>query len=169
MPDLEAEMDIYDYAMKMEKDGEGYYRELAAKSSETGLRNIFTMLADAEVIHHNIFRRMKEHGKPEVAQTKILGDVRNIFEKMKEGTKKIEQLHITDTELYQKAKGIEKVSRDFYLKQAEEAEDPGQKEIFLKIADEEKKHFLILEEIILFVSRPHVWLENAEWYDLEPY
>jgi rubrerythrin len=161
-------MDIYEYAMKMEKDGEGYYRELAEKSPEAGIKNIFTMLADAEVIHHDIFKRMKEHETPEVAETKILSDVRNIFEKMKEGTKKIEQFNLKETELYHKAKGIEKVSRDFYLKQADEAENPGQKEIFLKIADEEKKHFLILEELIIFISKPHVWLENAEWYDLEP-
>jgi len=161
-------MDIYEYAMKMEKDGEGYYRELAEKNQETGIKNIFTMLADAEVIHHNIFRRMKEHEKPEVAQTTILSDVKNIFEKMKEGTKKIEQLNLTEAELYHKAKGIEKVSRDFYLKQAEDAEDSSQKDIFLKIADEERKHFVILEELIIFISKPHVWLENAEWYDLEP-
>jgi rubrerythrin len=47
--------------------------------------------------------------------------------------------------------------------------DPEQQEIFHKIADEEKKHYLILQEIIDFVSRPQTWLENPEWYHLEEY
>jgi rubrerythrin len=43
------------------------------------------------------------------------------------------------------------------------------KEIFLKLADEEKKHYFLLENIIDFVSRPQKWLENAEFYHLDEY
>ncbi len=42
-------MDIYDYAIQMEKDGETYYRELGRKSKAEGLQFIFTILADEEV------------------------------------------------------------------------------------------------------------------------
>lgn len=160
-------MDIYEFAMKMEKDGESYYRELTTKTADTGLKNIFTMLADAEVAHHNIFKKMKENEKVTAAHTKILSRVKNIFEKMR-GEKDTDS-NITQTELYKKALEIEKTSRDFYLKQADEVKDPARKDIFLKIADEEKKHYLILEEIIDFVSRPQTWLENPEWYHLEEY
>jgi len=34
-------MNIYKYAMKMEKDSEKYYSELANKTGDVGLRNIF--------------------------------------------------------------------------------------------------------------------------------
>ncbi len=161
-------MDIYEFAMKMEKDGEGYYRELATKTEDTGLKNIFAMLADAEVVHHNIFRKMKENEKVRVAHTKILSRVKNIFEKMRQEGKDTD-INITQTELYRKAQEIERNSRNFYLKEADEVKDPDQKEIFFKIADEEKKHYFILEGIIDFVSRPQTWLENPEWYHLEEY
>ena len=153
--------------MKMEQDGEGYYRELAKKSATPGLRNIFTMLANAEVVHYEIFKKMKENEKVKVADTKILSQVKNVFETMREE----ENLEsgITETELYHKAVEAEKRSREFYLSKAAEVKDAAQKEIFHKIADEEKKHYLILQEIIDFVSRPQTWLENPEWYHLEEY
>lgn len=40
--------------------------------------------------------------------------------------------------------------------------DQTQKPVFLKIADEEQKHFTVLESIIDMVSRPQTWLENRE-------
>lgn len=161
-------MDIYEFAMKMEKDGEGYYRELATKTKDAGLKTIFTMLADAEVIHHAVLKKLKERGEVKVSHTKILSRVKNIFEKMKEEEKDTD-IAVTQTELYKKARQIEEDSRDFYLKQASEVKDQDQKEIFHKIADEEKKHYFILEGIVDFVSRPETWLENPEWYHLEEY
>jgi rubrerythrin len=161
-------MDIYEFAMKMEREGENFYRELAKKAVNTGLTNIFTMLADAEVGHYDIFRKMKEKKEIKVSRTKILSKAKTIFLKMKEEDE-ITGAGITQTELYKKAREIEKKSRDFYLEKAGEVKDPNQKEIFLKMADEEKKHYLILQEIIDFVSRPQTWLENPEWYHLEEY
>ncbi len=160
-------MNIYEYAMKMEKDGEAYYRELAGKTVNKGLKNIFTMLADAEVVHYDIFRKMRDDGQASVGGTEILSGVKNVFEKMWE--EKDTNVDISEIELYKKAQEIEKLSKDFYLKQAEEVKDAAQKDIFLKIAEEEKMHFFILERITDFVSRPLTWLENPEWYHLEEY
>lgn len=160
-------MDIFEFAMKMEKDGENYYRELATKTVNRGLGNIFTMLANAEVIHYNVFKNMKEHEKIEAAPAAILSGVKNVFEKMKEENDT--NVNMAETEWYKKAQEIEKASRDFYLKEAGEVERADQKETFLRIAEEEKRHYLILEKIIDFVSRPQTWLENAEWYHLEEY
>jgi rubrerythrin len=47
--------------------------------------------------------------------------------------------------------------------------DLSQKGLFLQIAEEEKKHYWILENILNFISRPQNWLENAEWYHLDEY
>ena len=161
-------MDIYEFAMKMEKDGENYYRELAKMTVNTGLRKIFTMLANAEVVHHNIFQKMRENEKVEAAATKILPEIKNIFEKMREEEKNPD-IQITQNDLYKKAREVEKESMDFYLKHAAEANSPYQKEIFVRIAAEEKKHYFILEEIVNFISKPETWLENPEWYHLEEY
>lgn len=159
-------MDIYEYAMQMEKDGENYYREISRIVDNTGLKKIFVLLADAEVIHYNIFLKMKRNEKVQMTDTPIVSEVKNIFIKLRE-EKAITGVNLSQIALYKKAQEIEKKSQTFYLEKAAEVKDPLQKEIFLKIADEEKKHFSILDNIIAFVSDAENWLENAEWYRLE--
>lgn len=161
-------MNIYDYAMQMEKDGENYYRDSAQKINNAGLKRILGILADAEVKHYDILQQMKKNEKVQMPDTEILSNVKNIFIKMKEENDTI-GVNISQKELYEKAQEIEKKSQIFYLEKADEVNNPPQKEIFLKIADEEKKHYFILENILDFISRPQNWLENAEWYHLEEY
>jgi rubrerythrin len=159
-------MDIYEYAMKMEKDGENLYRELASKAGHKGLTTILGMLADAEVKHYRLFQNMKNNEEVEMTDTTILNDVKNVFEKIRD--EKQFDVDVSQMELYREAQGIEEKSRDFYMEKADEVGD-HRKEIFLKIADEEKRHYFIVENIINFVNQPNTWLENPEWYHLEEY
>lgn len=160
-------MNIFDFAMEKEKYSEDYYRQLAAKSNNKGLEAVFNMLADEEAKHCKIVSDMKEDIATDLAETTVLSDAKDIFTKMRESAQSF-NFNISQTELYKKALNIEKQSRDFYLEKADEAEK-AHKEIFLKLAEEEKKHFFLLGNIIEFVSRPQTWLENAEFYHLEEY
>jgi rubrerythrin len=161
-------MDVFDYAMQLEKDGEEYYREGAARSMNEGMKKIMTMLADAEVKHYNVFKQMKEHKPVSLPEATILKDVKNIFVTMKEegGSQGI---NVSEVDFYRKAQDIEKKTEDFYLDKASQVEDAAQKETFLRVAKEENKHYFILDRIIEFVARPEQWLENAEFYHLEEY
>jgi len=161
-------MDVFDYAMQMEKDGENYYREGAARSTNAGMKKIMTMLADAEVKHYNVFKQMKEHEPVSLPEATILRDVKNIFVSMKEKGGS-EGIILSEVDFYRKAQEIEKKSEDFYLEKASLVEDAAEKETFLKVAKEENKHYFILDRIIDFVARPEQWLENAEWYHLDEY
>ena len=161
-------MDVYDYAMQMERDGEKYYRDAAAQSAHKGLKQIFAMLADAERTHFNVFKSMKEHEPAKLPEATILKDVKNIFVAMRK-ERTLEGISDSQVDLYRKAQGIEKQSEDFYLTKAPLAEDPSQRETFLQVAGEEHKHYLLLDRIIEFVSRPEQWLENAEFHHLEEY
>ena len=160
-------MDIYEYAMQMEKDGEDFYRQIAEKTQSKGLRTISNMLADDEVKHYEIIKMMKTI-KQSVTETAILNDSKNIFEKMRD-TEELLDPNTESIELYKKARDIEKKSQDFYLGKSNEVKDESHREIFLKLAEEEKKHFFLLENIIDFISRPQEWLENAEFVHLEEY
>lgn len=126
------------------------------------------MLADAEVKHYDILQKMKKNETTQLSDSEILSQVKNIFVQMKEGKDTL-KVNVGQKELYQKAQEIEKKSQEFYTEKAAEATNPSHREIFLKIADEEKRHYVILENIINFISRPYNWLENAEWYHLEEY
>jgi len=161
-------MNIYDYAMQLEKDGENYYREAASRSTHRGLTGILTMLADAEVIHYDVFSKMKEHKSWQMPTTTILKDVKNIFVRMREEGD-LESIGVSEIELYTKAQAIEKMTEDFYLEKATQVEDAAEHDTFLQVAAEENKHYFILQQIIDFVSRPDQWLEDAEWYHLDEY
>jgi len=157
-------MDMFDFAMRMEKEGEAYYRELAQKCGDKGLAKILTMLADEEIKHYDIFRRMKT-GNVVVPETPILANVKNIFQEMRDKGETFD-FDAYQVDFYHKAQEIEKKSEDFYREKAAEVEDQDQKVNLRKIADEERQHFLILDGIIDFLRRPQMWLENAEWSNI---
>ena len=125
------------------------------------------MLADEEVKHCNAIEKMRTV-KPPIAKTTILTDAKNVFVQIKEFSESFD-FDTTQIELYRKAQDIEQESRDFYLEKADEVEEKYQKTLLLRLADEEKKHYFLLENIIEFVSKPETWLENAEFYHLEEY
>ncbi|MDG6006054.1 MAG: hypothetical protein E3K29_09440 [Candidatus Brocadia sp.] len=49
---------------------------------------------------------------------------------------------------------MEKKSRQFYTEKATETEQQSQRETFLTMADEEERHYVVLENIINFLSQP---------------
>ena len=160
-------VDIFEYAMQMEKEGENYYRRLAQQRANKGLQTILTMLADEEVKHYNAIEKIKI-AEPHMGETTILADAKNVFVQIQESGESFD-FDLGQIEFYKKAQDIEKRSRDFYLEKSGQVEEDYQKDLFFRLAEEEKKHYFLLENIIEFVSRPETWLENAEFCHLEEY
>jgi len=162
-------MNIYKYAMKMEKDSENYYNELANKTDDAGLQNILKMLANDEVKHYNIIEKMmKTDASAELAETGILKNAKNIFIKIK-GKNIVFNFGLSQVDFYRKAQEFEEKSYKFYLEMSDKVKIESQKKIFLKLAEEEKKHMFLLENLVEFVSRPETWIENAEFNHLDDY
>jgi len=165
-------LNIFDYALQMERVGENYYRRLAGECETEGLQKIFTMLADEEVKHAGVIKGMREKiNETQFEDSPLLDNVANVFQDMKEGKQPLHIDATTETEKYRKARDIEEMSRDFYQEMAVKSDNRHRRELFLKLAAEEAKHLRILENIVEFVSRPEPgnWLENAEWTHLVPY
>jgi demethoxyubiquinone hydroxylase (CLK1/Coq7/Cat5 family) len=159
-------MNIFEFAMQMERDGEAFYRDLAVKSANAGVTRILNMLADDEVKHYNILKQMSEQGNPEMAQTTILLDAKNVFAQMQDTEFDLEGIQV---DLYRKAQDIERQAQEFYEGKADQATKPAQRALLLRIADEEKRHYLLLDSIIEFLDRPRTWLEDAEFTHLDEY
>jgi rubrerythrin len=160
-------MNIFDYAMQMEKESENYYLNLAKQSKSKGMATIFNMLAVEEAKHNRMLGEMKTKTDIKFGNTNLLSDAKAVFAKMADNEKldfSFEQLDV-----YRKAQEIETKSKKYYAQKADEVEDNYQKSVFTKLAKEEDKHYFLLENIIDFVSRPETWLENAEWHHLEEY
>ena len=161
-------MNVYQFAMQMEKDGEAYYRECAEKTASAGLRTILLMLAGAETTHYELFRRMLAREEALLADSALLEQVKNVFAEIREreGTPAVSG---SEVDLYRKAQELERRSWELYDGHAAQAASPAEKLTFERIAVEERRHYRILEGIVDFVSRPQLWLENAEWNHLEDY
>jgi len=161
-------MDIFEFAMTKEKQAEQNYRHLAEKADQAGLKNILTMLADEETRHYRTVERMRSQTPGDVGETSILANAKEIFEKMKASAERFD-FHVSEAELYRKARDIEEQSKKFYLEKADEVEDPAQKKIFKKLAEEEDRHVVLMEALTNFVSRPQTYLEDAEFYHFDDY
>jgi rubrerythrin len=162
-------MNVFQFAMQMEKDGEAFYRELAAKSNNTGLQKIFTMLAEEEVVHYNTFKRLFEKSPAEAVESNALSKAKTIFVEMKKSGNFNISADTPQTEAYRKAMEAEKEAYIFYEKKAEEAGDDREKQVLLVFAREERHHYHLLENILEFVSQPESWTESAEFTRLQAY
>jgi len=161
-------MNIFDFALDMEKEGEMFYRDLAGKTPDMGLKTIFNMLADDEEKHARVIESMKKNSEKDMVETEILGQASAVFADMKQGKAEI-HTGIEQVDLYKKAQELELKSERFYREKAVEATGKALKTIFQKLAEEEKKHDTLLHHIIELVSRPQNWVENAEFFHLEDY
>lgn len=164
-------MNIYDYAIQMEKDGEAYYRELGAKSKHDGLLYIFTLLADEEVSHYTILEEMRAANPNLTLSDKekdVLKNAKNIFVNMKENIADVD-FNLPQADFYRKALSAEEKSIEYYLEMSEKVESDEHKAVFKKLASEEKKHKFLMENLVNFVSQPMLWLEDAEFNHLDEY
>ena len=64
---------------------------------------------------------------------------------------------------YLQAQKVEKKSEDIYRQKADEESNEKIKKTLHRIADEEHRHWQILENMIEMIDNPKIWLENAEW------
>jgi len=163
---LEDIMDWLDAAVQIEIEGEAFYRELAENAETEGMKNIFLLLADAELRHKNQFEAMKEGKETPESEDNFRESVREIFKSFQKEDGKKEQKH---QEVYQKALEVEKNSIDFYSQQLETVEDAHQKQVLEKIIEEERSHFSVIDTLVVMVERPERWVEYAEFGLREDY
>lgn len=163
-------MDPFEYAMQLELDGRKYYLEQAAKMSEPSLKRIFTELADDEQRHYQVFKLMSEgrfDDYEESFKSNVLPALKSIFREMTETNEEISDFPKGVQAVWEKARDIEDDAEKFYREQAIKAENDKLREIWSNIADEEHKHWVALDNVVNFISRPNQWLADAEWSNIE--
>lgn len=162
-------MDFFDIAMGIEKEGEDFYKSLAQScTGNEGIKNIFAMLANDERKHYNLFKKMKENNPVDFQSSDVFDNAKEVFASFRKQFDKV-CCDTSQLDLYKKALELEKKSYDYYLEKLDEFTDTVHMGIIRKVANEEKKHVLLLENIIEMVERPESWLENAEFFHREDY
>lgn len=161
-------MNIFEYAMKMELEGKAFYEKLAAETELSGLANIFTTLAVDEQKHYDIFKALQEQTqKTEMTDSKALEGAKNIFADLQQqGFSEKLKNNLT---AYQYAMRIEVESAKLYQDAAEKEDNQEVKNLLLRIALEERKHYVILENIFEFVNAPNQSLVWGEFSNLDEF
>lgn len=158
-------MDIFDFALKMELDGEKYYRELAKNAQYDELRVVLDKLADDEQRHYDIIKAFQEHTQVDISDSALTGGIENIFANRStaQNTADIPKLKDEQIDIYKAALMKENESIDVYDNLKIKTDSPDIKAICEKLANEEKRHAQILETIIEMLNNVNDWVEAAEF------
>jgi len=161
-------MNIFDFAMKMELDGKAYYEKMAAETAVVGVKAIFTGLAADEQKHYEIIRAIKAGTDLKMADSTVLEKAKNLFEEITADKNSVVSLQ-KSLDGYQHAKKIEADSVKLYEDLAKKEENPEIVQLLLRIANEEKKHYNILDNLYEYVLAPQNFLAWGEFSNLKEY
>lgn len=146
-------VEIFEFAVRIEENGEKFYRELAVFTQDPQLRGIFTYLADEEAIHRTTFARIAAelenaadaHAYPPEWLAYLGAFVDHvIFNKQKMGMEKQSATDIHSALETAIATELESV---LYYQELKAAVAPDKQHLILHIIDEERKHFVKLAEL----------------------
>jgi rubrerythrin len=161
-------MNIFDCAIKMETEARKHYEKLAAAATTPEMKNIFTLLADAEDEHLATLVKMKESLEPDKARFDALTDAACAFKPLLDRRELMAELE-NDPDAYQHVVKEEKESIKFYEELAATATDEETRRLLGMIADEERRHLNIVENIYSFIEAPKTYLAWGEFSNLREY
>ncbi len=158
--DEEDYMELFDVAIRMEEEGAKFYRELAQKTTSEGFKSIFTMLAEDEDRHKATFEAMKSNTSIPASTSDASVRATKIFKQFSKDDFLNEEKQLA---VYEDALEIELKSIEFYSEQHDLVSDVKQKRALAKIIEEERRHYDLIDDIIVMVERPETWVEHAEF------
>lgn len=162
----EVVMELFDIAIRMETEGAAFYRDLVNKTTSEGFKNIFKMLAEDEDRHKAIFEAMRANTSIPASTTDASVRATQIFKKFSKADFLGEENQLA---LYEDALEIELKSIEFYSEQHDLVTDVKQKRALANIIEEERRHYDLIDDIIVMVERPENWVEHAEFGVREDY
>ena len=154
-------MNMFEFAIQMEKDAESLYRDLADKTRVGGIKKVLLMLADDEVRHRISIEKLQNKENIEPVKG-IAGEIKTVFDEIRHNFQnlKLDNDFVKD---YEKALEIEKKGMAYYKQQFEDAEDADSKKLFELLMKQESYHYKTVENLVDMVRKPEWWVENAEF------
>jgi len=148
------DLDVFDFAIKAEKDGMEFYTKAAKKFSDNDdLKKLFSSLAKEEAVHMGIFNdfKIKAEGKgieqylknPDIDAYIEAIVQEGLFPKGETINKRLEKVE-TVAQAAAIAMAAEKNSILLYTELAKLSKDKEQKKFYEKIVKEEKSHLVMV-------------------------
>ena len=151
-----TEMSIFDYAMRAERDGIGFYTKAAKKFGEANLRDLFMKLAKEEARHLETFVGIKakaeKKGADQCFRSESVGDYldtivrEGFFPKGDSMVKRLEKVNDVGSACAI-AMEAEKNAILLYSELAKLSKDKDQRKIFEDIAKEERSHIMMVGSV----------------------
>ena len=145
--------EIYQFAIRIEENGEKFYRQMVKKLDEPKVKELFTLLADDEVVHKKTFKEMlsqiENYEPPESYPGEYFEYLRayvdNVLFSINKFDEDVEKIH-NALEAIQFAIDKELDSVLYYQEMRNVVLD-HQKELIKNIIEEERQHVVKLSEI----------------------
>ncbi len=159
-------MGILDFAMQMELDGRAFYKNGAAGTTNPQIKQIFETLAEEEHRHYQVFKKLRDGDSTSPADLAPAGATvaafKSIFRQMVESGK---QTLAGDTkrDLWKDAREVEIKSEKMYRDAAAAEADPTKKDMLNRIAEEEKAHIYLIDNMIQFLSDPNSFAASQDY------
>jgi len=159
-------MNIVECAIKMEEEAKSHYEKLAEAASADDLKRLFALLAASEEEHLAALKKLRRGLAP------VKGD----FSRFSEGvcvfrplidTNNLQKELEGDPDGYRHVVQEEEESIKLYEQLAAETEDKQMRSVITRLADEERKHLKVVENIYSFLEAPKTYLEWGEFSSRE--
>lgn len=162
-------MNVLDFAIKMETEGKALYEELARDAALPGLKNIFLQLAADEQKHREVISALKTGAPPAgMKDTPALEQAKTVFADLLARRESFGPVK-AGIDAYRRAMKLEADSFRLYEEAAGKEKAPAVKELLLRVAGEEHKHFTILQNVYDFANAPNQYLAWGEFSNLEEF
>jgi rubrerythrin len=164
--ETKSPLDILKMAILMEMRGFAFYTKVAEQTNDTGIRNVFNIMAQEENLHikylseqFSTFEKNKNFGHTPVTDTPAAGITKLI---LSEEMKNTISAAGYEAAAISAAIDMEKKAIEVYSKQAEISTDPNEKKLYKWLADWEKGHLKLLSELDNEL-RDKIWYDNHFW------
>lgn len=161
-------MGILGKAIQAQKDGAVYYSQLAQRSAQSALRDIFALLADDERRHEMVLMHVREKLPQPLQDDGVSAKVSTLFESL-ETIKGDIPAPIEQADVYMAAVEMERAAVKLYEELLDATEDPEEKALYAFLVDQEKIHMEVMDWLYRYINRPNEWVESAEFGIREEY
>lgn len=154
-------MNDLEFAIRMEFEGEQYYRQQAEIYQNTPLQALFVLMAEEEKKHGQILQKKLQNLPYELPAGSLHKDAVSIFAHAGDMSIQGEEI-ASHTDFYKAIAQKEKKSIALYQEYFEKAEDLREKNILAYLVRQEEQHLAIFEEMVDLLKKAEQWAEDAE-------
>lgn len=155
-------MKVLNFAQAIDESARLFYEEMAARSDNVGVREIFHKLAEDEVALLNRHRVLAIHG--DIPDAEALDESANLFEHLR---RQEEYLQVgDDVSAYRLALDAERNLTKMYWRAASTEANPDARALIVRIAQDEQRHMEEVESLYEFANAPNNYLVWGEFSNI---